>query len=103
MYDERCGLCQTHSSVDRPAIKQRFLSLPRFLKVSIIAPLSSEALPADYHLRGPLRDFEEPDLTQLASQPQRKPARYTLRAAIMYSKRRHCTYLHGLFPIFVSK
>ncbi len=90
-------------SGDRPAIRQRFLlSLPLFLKNSIIAPLTSQALPADYHLHGPPRDFEELDLTQLAPQPQRKPARYTLRAALMYSKRHHCTYLHGLFPIFVS-
>jgi hypothetical protein len=103
VYDYRCDLCQTQSSVDRPAIRQRvLLSLPRFLKISIIAPLTSAALPADYHQHGPLREFEELDLTQLAPQPQRKPARYTLRAAIMYSKRHHWTYLHDSLPIFVS-
>jgi hypothetical protein len=60
VYYYRCDLCQTQSSVDRPAIRQRvLLSLPRFLKISIIAPLTSEALPADYHLHGPLREFEE--------------------------------------------
>ncbi len=71
--DYRCNCCGRHSSTEHPAVRQRFLrSLPRFLKISITAPLTSEALPPDYHRHGPLRDYEMLDLSQLIPQPPRR-------------------------------
>jgi hypothetical protein len=41
-------------------------------------------------------------LSQLTPQPQRRALQYTLRAAIMYSRKLHWSYLCGTTPIFVS-
>jgi hypothetical protein len=68
--DYRCNCCGRHSSTEHPAVRQRFLrSIPRFLKISITAPLTSAALLPDYHRHGPLRDYEMLDLSQLTPQP----------------------------------
>ena len=103
VYDYRCDQCHDQASAERPAARHRFLlSLPRFLRVTIVAPLTSAALPIDYHRHGPLRDYEALDLSLLTPQPQSRHAHYNLRAAIMYSERHHWAYLHGHTPIFVS-
>jgi hypothetical protein len=97
----RCDYCRRRSSTEHPAICQRSLhSFSRFLKVKITAPLTSAAPPPDYHQHGPLRDYEILDRFQLTPQPQRRPWRYTLRAAMMYSKNHNWTYLHGPTPHF---
>ena len=102
VYDYCCNQCQARSNAKRPATRQRFLLSPRFLRINIVAPLTSEALPIDFHQYGPLREYETLDLSQLTLQPQRGQALYTLRAAIMYSKRHHWAYLYGHTPTFVS-
>ena len=99
----RCDQCQAQSSVECPAIRRRsLLSLPRFLRVNITAPLASDALPMDFHQHGPLHDYERLNLSRLTPQPRQVQSHYILRAAIMYSKRHHWVYLHGETPIFVS-
>jgi hypothetical protein len=86
--DYRCNCCGQHSSTEHPAVRQRFLrSLPRYLKISTTAPLTSAAQPPDYHSHGSLRDYEMLDLSQLTPQPQRRASQYALRAAIMYSRK----------------
>jgi hypothetical protein len=76
--DYRCDCCGQHSSTEHPAVRQRLLrSLPRFLKISTTAPLTSAALPPDYHRHGPLRDYEMLDLSQLTPQHQRRTSRDT--------------------------
>ena len=101
--DYRCDCCGRRSSSEHPAVRQRFLrSLPRFLKISITAPLTSAAQPPDYHRHGSLCDYEMLDLSPLASQPQRRASQYALRAAIMYSRKHHWAYLCGATQIFVS-
>jgi hypothetical protein len=98
-----CDCCWRNSSADHPAMRQRSLrSLLRFLKISITAPLTSAARPPDYHHHGPPRDYEMLDLSELTPQPRRRSMRYTLRAAIMYSKKHHWAYLCSTTPIFVS-
>ena len=53
-------------------------------------------------MKSPLQEYERLDLSDLVLPPQPKPVHYTLRAAIMYSKRHHWAYLHDQPPIFVS-
>ena len=77
----RCDQCQAQSSLECPATRQRFLlSLPHFLRVNVTAPLTSAALPLDFHQHGPLREYEKLDLSQLAQHPQQALCHYTLRA-----------------------
>jgi hypothetical protein len=98
-----CDKCKTKSCDKCPAVRQRsLLSLPRFLKINITAPRTPTGLPIDYHQHGPLQEYERLDLSDLVLPPQPKPVHYTLRAAIMYSKRHHWAYLHDQPPIFVS-
>jgi hypothetical protein len=91
----RCDKCQALSSTACPAMRKRSLcSLSRFLRVKITAPVTSTSLPSDFHQHGPLKEYEELDLSQLLRCP-RKAAKYTLRAAVMYSARHHWVCLHG--------
>ena len=101
--DYRCDQCQALTTLDSPAITQRFLlSLPRFLRVNITSPLTAQRLPEDSHKQGPLREFERLNLSQLTPQLQPTQGLYVLRAAIMYSQRHHWTYVHGSPSIHVS-
>ena len=98
-----CEQCRTQSCATHPAIRrQTLLSLPRFLRINVTAPLTPDGFPMDFHQHGPFREFERLDLSRLAPSPQCEQAHYTLRAAIMYSKRHHWAYLQGHTPIFVS-
>ena len=97
----RCDRCQVQSSAECPATRRGFLlSLPRFLRVNVTAPLASGALPMDFHQHGPLKEYDRLNLSQVA--PQQAQSYYILRAAIMYSKRHHWVYLHGESPTLVS-
>ena len=83
-----CEQCRTQSCATHPAIRrQTLLSLPRFLRINVTAPLTPDGFPMDFHQHGPFREFERLDLSRLAPSPQCEQAHYTLRAAIMYSKR----------------
>ena len=74
----RCDQCQAQSSAECPAIRRRFLlSLPRFLRINITAPLASDALPMDFHQHGPLHEYEILNLSRLAPQPRQAQNHYT--------------------------
>ena len=101
--DYQCDSCGLRASDAHPARKQRFLlSLPRFLRITITAPRTVANLPQDHHQHGPLREYESLDLSQLAPHLTPEQGRYTLRAAIMYSRRHHWTYLHGQPSVYIS-
>lgn len=101
--DYHCEQCDWQSTEECPAITQRvLLSLPRFLRVNITSPPTSEGIPEDFHQHGPLQEFERLNLSQLTPQFQPTQGQYVLRAAIMYSQEHHWTYLHGQSPIYVS-
>ena len=101
--DYHCEQCGWRSSAACPATMQRLLlSFPRFLRVNVISPPTSEGVPADVHQHGPLQAFERLHLSQLIPQLQSAQGQYVLRAAIMYSQAHHWTYLHGQSPIYVS-
>ncbi len=101
--DYRCDQCRAPPTGDSPATIQRlFLWLPRFLRVNVTSPPTSQRLPKDFHKHWPLREFERLDLSQLAPQRQPMQGHYVLRAAIMYSHKHHWTYVHGSPPIYVS-
>ena len=101
--DFHCEQCGWRSSAACPATMQRLLlSFPRFLRVNVILPPTSEGVPADFHQHGPLQAFERLNLSQLIPQLQSAQGQYVLRAAIMYSQAHHWTYLHGQSPIYVS-
>ncbi len=71
--DYRCDCSGRHSSTEHPAVRQQSLrSLPLFLEISKTAPLTSAALPPDYHYHGSLREYEMLNLSQLTPQPQRR-------------------------------
>ena len=54
----QCDACGLRASDEHPARKQRFLlSLPRFLRITIKAPLTAAGLPQDHHQYGPLREY----------------------------------------------
>ena len=93
----------TLSTVENPAIRRRsLLFYPRFLWVNVTSPLTSGRQPADFHQHGPLREFEQLDLSQLIPGLQPMLGQYVLRAAIMYSHKHHWTYVHGSPSIYVS-
>ncbi len=84
--DYHCEQCGCWSSAECPAVTQRLLpSFPRFLRVNVILPPTSEGVPADFHQHGPLQAFERLNLSQLIPQLQSVQGQYVLRAAIMYS------------------
>ena len=99
----RCDQCQTLSTVESPAIRRRsLLSYPRFLRVNVTSPLSSGRQPANFHQHGPLREFEQLNLSPLIPWLQPTQGQYVLRAAIMYSHQHHWTYVHGSPPMYIS-
>ncbi len=101
--DYRCDCCGRQSCSECPAIRQWSLrSLPRFLRINITAPLTSAGLPPDYHHHGSLRNYQGLDLSQINPRSHRRTSRYTLCAAIMYSKKHYWAYLNGTTPVVVS-
>ncbi len=83
--DYVCDLCNLSANSRRPAIKRRFLaSLPRFLMITITAPLGPNGLPSEQHPFGPLRDFEQLDLSSVYNSSQSAKCCYTLCSAILY-------------------
>ena len=92
--DYGCDQCQS------PATRQRLLtSPPRFLRINIVAPMTSAALPLDYHQHGQLLEYDTLDLSPVTQNGQ---AHYTLCAAIMYCEHHYWVYLHGRDPILVD-
>ena len=75
----RCDNCCALPTADSPAILQRpLLSLPRFLRVSITSLLTSQRMQEDLHKHGPLQEFEQLNLSQLALQYQSVQGHYVL-------------------------
>jgi hypothetical protein len=63
--------------------------------------VTSTSLSRDFHQHGPLKEYEELDISKLL-RCSRKAAKYTLRAAIMYSARHHWVCMHGQTWVYIS-
>ncbi len=74
-------------------------SSPRFLRINIVTPMTSAALPLDYHKHGQLLEYDTLDLSPVT---QNRQAHNTLCAAIMYCEHHYWVYLHGCDPILVD-
>ena len=67
--DYGCDQCQS------PATRQRLLtSPPRFLRINIVTPMTSAAVPLDYHKHGELLEYDTLDLSPVTQNGQ---AHYT--------------------------
>ena len=98
-----CDLCHISANDLNPAIKRRFLaSLPRFLMITITESLGSNGLPTEQHPFGPLREFEQLDLSSVYQSCPPIKSCYTLCTAILYRHRHHWTYLHGPPAVIIS-
>ena len=97
----QCEFCNLLSSDCSPADKRCvLLSLPSLLMITITAKPGPDGRPCDEHKYGPLHGFETLELPGM--QCTLEQCKYTLCAAIMYSKGHHWTYLHGPPAVYIS-
>jgi len=97
----QCEFCSLISSDCSPADKRRvLLSLPSLFLITITAKPGPDGRPLDEHEHGPLHGFEMIELP--APQYPLEQRRYTLCAAIMYSKGHHWAYQHGPPAVYIS-